>query len=732
MRFSASIRHRSNGFDAPLGGGIVPRKLQSIPRFSTPNKKRLACQCAKARSWRDRKSSFDHRILTLERLNARLRLDQRKWAVLCALLVVLIAPFHFHAQTCSDEDEQVWISGINSPTEGGTLTVTVQRNDVAVDSRLNGIRVRVEYVGDTPSFSLFSTTVPTNRLVSIPANDQSTTLSLQTSDNDVVSPDIEIRARIFLSSTYCVPNSSTRPRERVGKVIDNDEYSLFVELGTGQASTISEAESIDLSFKRCVLVSDASVECTDPATNHGVDAPVQSMSIYYDTDGNYFSNLPNSVSFAKDKIEASLTISPIDDEIYESKQTGSIKVRTTNPDSGRSDQSVSVSVSDNDRIGLSVSMPERVDEGDSVTITLNRVNSEVHDAVNVAAELSYHTKMFSTARPPGVRHTFQLAKDETSSSISITSVDDDENEGDGMLRVDVSPPTGYTAVDKSAWTRIVDDDLPHLRFSVDKTEVVEGESVEWTLLRDDYHDVKTIARASYEVLHRYPPPEQNFESSGTQTDMGSSWQFGFILPETRFSFFSECEFGRSHCEDVTGPLGGYVKRRILPFPPDTFEGFPDPEDQTFYPRYTIESSDWIQVDVINSGPGVKIAADMVSANEGQPVSFTLTRFGGSTTARSVAMRINVDITQNGSYLSSDVGSRVVTFPLDSETVTFSLDTDDDDIDLADGSITATLQAGASTGEVEDTYEFRTIQKRDGSYDHTRPRLLFWTMMLRRN
>ena len=100
----------------------------------------------------------------------------------------------------------------------------------------------------------------------------------------------------------------------------------------------------------------------------GVDAPSESLPIYFDTDGNYFANLPSSVSFAEDRIVAGLTISPVDDAIHEAKQTGSVKVRTTNPDSGRSDQSVTVSVTDNDDIGLSLSMPESVDEGNSVTI----------------------------------------------------------------------------------------------------------------------------------------------------------------------------------------------------------------------------------------------------------------------------------------------------------------------------------------------------------------------------
>ena len=82
------------------------------------------------------------------------------------------------------------------------------------------------------------------------------------------------------------------------------------------------------------------------------------------------------------------------------------------------------------------------------------------------------------------------------------------------------------------------------------------------------------------------------------------------------------------------------------------------------------------------------------------------------------MRVNVDVSQNGNYLSSNAGSQVVTFAEDALTVDFTVSTDDDSIYENAGSVTVTLLAGANTGLTVDTYEFRTDVNTDGSYDHT--------------
>ena len=443
------------------------------------------------------------------------------------------------------------------------------------------------------------------------------------------------------------------------------------------------------------------------------------MSLYYDTEGNYFENLPSSVSFPEDEIEKALTISPINDEIYEATQTGSIKVRTSDPDSGHSRQSVSISVTDNDQIGLSLDMPASVDEGDSFTVTLNRSNSEVYESENIEATALFHSKLFDS---PETRYSgaFAFAEGETSSSWPfVVTRDDESNEGDAMFQVNVPSPSKYTGTIISDWTRIVDDDIPEVTLEVDKTEVIEGDSVVWTVTRDSYFDGRLNTRASFEYHHFRAPPLEDRVGGSTVDDLSPAFA-GSIAAGRQSHQYTECTFGFSRCDhkDVTGPLGGYMQRRILPFPSDTFTGIPRRQDNTFNPRYTVSSSDWIRVNVINSAPGIKITPDVAEANEGESVSFTLTRFGGSQIARDSAMRVNVDVSQAGSYLSSETGSRIVTFPLNSLTASISLDTNGDDVDLADGTITVTLNDGATTGHVEDTYEFRTIQNPDGSYDNT--------------
>ena len=112
-----------------------------------------------------------------------------------------------------------------------------------------------------------------------------------------------------------------------------------------------------------------------------------------------------------------------------------------------------------------------------------------------------------------------------------------------------------------------------------------------------------------------------------------------------------------------------------------------------------DSDDQVQGDVIagqpcpraECGPLVSIAAGTSPVTEGTAAEFTLTRVGDTT----AALTVMVIVTGGDSFLSGAATTEAI-FGAGEATVTFSLTTENDEVDEADGTITATIPASAST------------------------------------
>ena len=612
----------------------------------------------------------------------------------------------------------VWIGNIQPPVEGENVTFELTRSGTSVQI---GEELSVSYKFEQVRNSFVPIIGTGNRTAVFAADATSATLTASTSDNDYVNAAVAIRLRLLESDSlaYAFSADVDKPSAVEFDIANDDEYSVFVELATNQSSMIEEGESIELDLKRCILQDDGTVDCTNPLSIDGADAISEDLPLYITVDGNFFGTLPSTVHFGNFEQSATLTIDSIGDDIHEAD--GSIEIRTVDPDSGRADQSVTVTVEDDDRVQMEFSMPERVTEGDTVTITLTRSKSEIYAAVDVRADIEYHTKMFARGNRPDVIRILAFAVDETSKTISMTTDGDAVNEGDGKIEVSFSRPAAYEFPLRRGWTRVVDDDVPEVTLSVSATEVVEGDTVTWTLSRSDYVQRVLQVLPHYEWRHFFPPPDRDRHLSGEQTTFSDlNYAYGFISAGDTSNTWDECSFGLTGCNmgDVVGPLGGFMQRRIKPFPQDAFVGIPTETDTTFLPRYTVSNPDWVRVTIYNSAPSVTLQMDQEEVDEGESVSFTLNRLGGRPLALNSEMRINVDVSQVGDYLSSGEGTTVVTFPLNTTTTQFTLETVADVIYEEDGSITATLLPGALTGLTEDEYEFDTNVRDDGSYPHT--------------
>ena len=94
--------------------------------------------------------------------------------------------------------------------------------------------------------------------------------------------------------------------------------------------------------------------------------------------------------------------------------------------------------------------------------------------------------------------------------------------------------------------------------------------------------------------------------------------------------------------------------------------------------------------VDNDLPVVSVAADPTAVEEGETVTFTLTRVGDLT----VPLTVPVDVTERGAFLADGTPTEA-TFDVDAETATLLGATDDDERDEADGAVTATITDGTT-------------------------------------
>ena len=352
-----------------------------------------------------------------------------------------------------------------------------------------------------------------------------------------------------------------------------------------------------------------------------------------------------------------------------------------------------------------------VTEGSRVFFFIDR--SPNQPAMNVRIWLDYHSKIFSSEYLPTLsnQHLVQFTEGQESAIISFDTDNDRLNEGDGMIRADLDlSPTAisdYRVDSESAWFRVVDDDIPEVTLSISTNSIVEGEEYSWFLERDCCTDFDLHVATYLEQVKFYPDDvwEDLVVSEPHNSRLDGPSLGGFIASgRTRL----EWRRGPSITSELVGPQGGYQRRRLREFPADDFNGIPEKGDLTFYPRYTVSSADWVRIDWVNSAPGVLIdsAGTTLSVDEGDEIVLTIRRYGGAPNViPHFASNVRVLIGQTGNYLADDqLGVRTVTISPDSTSASLRIPTRNDNVALADGTVTITLLEGSPTDRTEDTYE----------------------------
>ena len=122
----------------------------------------------------------------------------------------------------------------------------------------------------------------------------------------------------------------------------------------------------------------------------------------------------------------------------------------------------------------------------------------------------------------------------------------------------------------------------------------------------------------------------------------------------------------------------------------------------YFPQYVVGNPSDITYRVYSDIMGVRIEADQVSVDEGEPATFTFHRLGGKPDSLTRSLQVNVLVSQEGDYISGGA-PQTVTFAANEATTTLSIPTAEDMVDEADGSITVEILRSYERADGDDRY-----------------------------
>ena len=508
------------------------------------------------------------------------------------LWMLLVLPTAGFAQ---EDLPTVWLESVTSSVdEGGKINYVVRRSGNTSGRTYVVVRARPSFPdadgdGETSDDRFDVLTLGGGSLRDVrqghlfESGETSISSYFETLDNTLVNLDVPITVSIITDPSEHVLSTTqdTSVQSRVDN--DSDTYTMGVRLldSDETTATVTEGDEIELQFMRCVGASavDAIATCEDVDERRpGAVEPTADLlrSAYVSTQGNYFSGsvLGEQVddSDPSEKVftaaifvkgfSASHTISTVGDSTDE--KDGSLVVRTFNGSTG-ANRYVSITINDDDltTIGLAP-VSASVTEGSDAVFRVTRSTTELFPETSVGVDLQFHTKKFTSETLPRVKNSLTLAAGQSSADLTIPTANDNLNDGDGMIRADLEGVfSDYNVGNHSTWIRVVDDDVPRVTASVNKTSIVEGESFEWSTERSAYFEGDLGMVNGYEARYYQPDdlwPDVIDES--TRTDLGFTRAglypagqsvFKSLLTEEHHKFFCGTSRGLSAAPNPSIP-----------------------------------------------------------------------------------------------------------------------------------------------------------------------------------
>ena len=518
--------------------------------------------------------------------------------------------------------------------------------------------------------------------VVITADRSSVTWQKTTEDDEFDGPDLTFLVLVIPSTWRGLPldYSSVSPSVRT-VVRDNDLPVVTIE-AVHEGRT--EGDSVEFTLSR-------EGQIDQPLT---VNVSVAQTSDSETEQADFIKGTPPATAtFAADSATATLTVPTSLDSAAEPHATITASITDEEDDGYRAGDpgSASVRMIDDDRdytTSLSISAQAGVvEEGDAAVFVVRRTGGTNLDLVA-------RVRVTEVKRVPGSAPTdhnplvYSVTEREVSfnpgdvsATLEVSTEDENLNDGNSRIKASLLPGrfygiNPYPSI-ANIWVR--DNDIPTVSFAVAHIDHVEtpGQFPQFTLVRTGDASYRLDVYVVLGFVLRLGPPYGDKEV-----------QLGV---DTRPIIVGEPETTYTIEPELVGPRGAQSTVTI-----ELFYCEEVPGDCGYNGQYRVGEISTFTATVHNSDQGVIVEADQESVNEGEPVTFTLTRVGGTPASRDRPLTVQVAVTQDGEFIQG-VTPQTVRFAGDTSvaglgrpTAAVTIETDDDDVYESDGSITLTI------------------------------------------
>ena len=598
-------------------------------------------------------------------------------------------------------------------TEGSDATFTITANPAPAAAL--SVSVTVSQTGDYGATTGAQTvTIPTSGTY---------TLTVTTTGDDTDEPDGSITATVNTGTGYTVSSSSGSATVAVAD--DDDPPAGTPEISITAGSDVSEGGDATFTVTATPV----------PAADLDVTIAI-SQSGDYATTGTQTVTIPTSGTYT-------LTVATTNDSADEPDGSITATVKTgTGYTVSSSSGSATVAVSDDDVPEISVAAGNGVTEGSDATFTLTATPTP-HAALSVGVSVAQSGDYGATTGTQTI-----TIPTSGSYTLTVSTTGDSVEEADGSITATVNTGTGYTVSSSSgsATVAVSDDDAggQTLTPSQDVIDTCVSDSLlrlvrgyydankdrapnhgrNWKRVLIAFADVQdpqltpftaTEALASEQTWFGWKPVRQALEcieqattppppadpeiniTAGSGVTEGSAATFTLTAtpaPAADLDVSVTVSQSGDHgattgAQTITIPTSGTYTLTVT----TTNDSVDEPDGSV---TATVNTGTGYTVSTSNGAATVAVSDDDVpeisitagsTVTEGSAATFTVT----ATPAPAADLDVSVTVSQSGDY-GATTGSQTITIPT-SGTYTLTVSTTGDNVEEADGSITATINTG---------------------------------------
>ena len=521
-----------------------------------------------------------------------------------------------------------------------------------------------------------------------------TTLTVPLNDDDLHEDEGSVTATIAAGSGY-------RAGDPAAVTVTDDDLDQQVQI-SAQAATVTEGDDAVFVLNRWTVTG---VSISQDTTRAALTVNVQATGEGDFLDG----TLPTSVTFDAGAVTTMLRVPTSDD--MQREASGSVTVQLLPGDGYRlstnaEHQRATVAVAD-DEGGPEVSISPnaaQVNEGQDVVFTLTRT-LDTASSLRVLVGLGGHTKMATTETLErlGNREWAEFDAGAASTTLTLTTQDDEINEGDGELYVEIKRYLTYRIMGNARTEVLIkDDDVPVVTAEYSERDIIEGTPLGFSALRTG--DTSTQLSVYYWSDKRFNHPYQP-NKDGTTDALSNPPYFVFHVGQST----NDLWYSYNGWYVYVGPAGGEVRYEIRPY---RCRGEP-----CFTPRYTVGEPSSTTIRIANRFPTLLASAENESVDEGEPAVFTLERVWNQENLADETTIVVFAVTEEGDVIDG-VTPTTVTFGPGETHKTLSIPTQEDSVHGTGGG-SVTLQLGGAdkpeSETIESAYVIYTQETADGRH-----------------